>query len=270
MTTSKTEEALEAAGPATIEGVFALLRDVFRGGLAGAIAGVICLGVGSRVVMRVAALLDPDQHGRLTDNGNVIGAITFEGTLELVIFVGIFGGLATCAVWVLVRDWLPGELAPRMLLAGVIAAATGSFMVVDRENIDFALLEPTAANVAMFIGIVGLTGALGALFDRLLDAQLPAGDAASAIWGGLAALGGLPAILLLATVYVATGENEVHSPPRLAGAFLLVAAVATCVGWSRYFGRGSLRWLRPAGVTAVAGAALFGALDLAGEVSAIL
>ena len=190
MTTSKTKEALEAAGPATIEGVFALLRDVFRGGLAGAIAGVICLGVGSRVVMRVAALLDPDQHGRLTDNGNVIGAITFEGTLELVIFVGIFGGLATCAVWVLVRDWLPGELAPRMLLAGVIAAATGSFMVVDRENIDFALLEPTAANVAMFIGIVGLTGALAALFDRLLDARLPAGDAASAIWGGLAAGGG--------------------------------------------------------------------------------
>ena len=243
MTTSKTEEALEAAGLATSEGVFALLRDVFRGGLAGVIAGVICLGVDSRV----AALLDPDQHGRLTDNGNVIGAITFGGTLELVIFVGIFGGLAAGVVWVLIRDWLPTGLAPRMLLAGVIAAATGSFLVVDRENIDFALLEPTAANVAMFIGIVGLTGALAALFDRLLDAHLPAGGAASAIWCGLAALGGLPAILLLATVYVGTGDDAVHSPPRLAGAFLLAAAVATCVGWSRYFGGRSPRWLRPTG-----------------------
>ena len=126
MTTSKIEEALEAAGPATSEGVFALLRDVFRGGLAGVIAGVICLGVGSRVVMRVAALLDPDQHGRLTDNGNVIGAITFEGTLELVIFVGIFGGLAAGVVWVLVRDWLPTELAPRRWVRPVSSARGAS------------------------------------------------------------------------------------------------------------------------------------------------
>src|SRR5689334_8128910 len=50
-----------------------LLKDVFAGGLAGMLAGIVFIGFGSRVVMRALALLNPNSRGLLTDNDNVIG-----------------------------------------------------------------------------------------------------------------------------------------------------------------------------------------------------
>jgi hypothetical protein len=133
-----------------------LLRDVFSGGLAGLIAGIVFLGAGSRLVMRGVALLNPNSRGLIMDNGNVVGEITAGGTADLVIGTGLFGGLVAGALWVLVRDWLPIRVGPRVALGGVLAALLGSFFVVSADNEDFHRLDGSAVlNVAMFVSIIG-------------------------------------------------------------------------------------------------------------------
>ena len=111
-----------------------VLRDIARGGLAGALVGIVVGGLGGRLVMRIAALLHPDAVGALTENGNRIGEITLGGTLSLILF-----GLISCAmagaVWVVVSPWIPGRAGVRALLAAGLAiaiGARGSAMTNDR------------------------------------------------------------------------------------------------------------------------------------------
>jgi hypothetical protein len=136
----------------------ALFRSIFSGGLAGLIAGVVFLGVGSRLAMRVVALLNSDARGTLTDADQVVGAITLDGTAVLVTIFGLGGGAFAGVIWVAVREHLPERLPLRMVLAGVIAALVGSFVIIQGSNLDFRLFDPVALNVAMFLLLVGLCG----------------------------------------------------------------------------------------------------------------
>ena len=65
-------------------------RSAFAGGLA-ALAGGLAGGIALRLGMRAVALLDAEATGRLTENGAVVGAITTEGSIFLVMFGAIFG-----------------------------------------------------------------------------------------------------------------------------------------------------------------------------------
>jgi hypothetical protein len=58
-------------------GVVAVLRSL--GGCLGAglVVGIVVAGLGSRLVMRLLAVADPDARGIITENGNVVGDITF-------------------------------------------------------------------------------------------------------------------------------------------------------------------------------------------------
>jgi hypothetical protein len=58
-----------------------VLRDIARGGIAGALVGIVVGGLGARLAMRLAAILHPDAVGALTENGNRIGDVTMGGTL---------------------------------------------------------------------------------------------------------------------------------------------------------------------------------------------
>ena len=91
------------------EAAVSVLRDIVRSALTGLIVGVVVLGPGGRIVMRLAALLDPSSAGRATENGNRIGAITLEGTAVLIIFGGLIVGLAMSVVWVAIQEWIPGR-----------------------------------------------------------------------------------------------------------------------------------------------------------------
>jgi hypothetical protein len=62
-----------------------ILRDIARGGLAGAVVGLIVIGVGGRLVMRLATILHEGAVGSVTDNGNRIGDITPQGTFGLLV-----------------------------------------------------------------------------------------------------------------------------------------------------------------------------------------
>ena len=112
------------------------LADIFRGilgvALAAAIAGTLVLGLGGRLVMRLAAALNPGATGRSTENGNVIGDITINGTVALVLFGGLLAGLAASVVWVAVAPWIPGRGVRRALLSVPIVIALGGLFLVDQ------------------------------------------------------------------------------------------------------------------------------------------
>lgn len=109
-------------GLAMVVLAFFLDRGVWRpalwGLVAGAVAGVVVLGPGFRVVMRVVAMLDPIRRPEFT----------FEGTLFIVIAVGlVFGGIAG-AMATLVGGALPGG---RWLAAVLDAGLVMAVIVVD-------------------------------------------------------------------------------------------------------------------------------------------
>jgi hypothetical protein len=72
------------APPGTWPRIADRLRWFFLSGLASAMAGVVVLGIGGRLVMLASRFLHPEAAGRLTENGNRIGEFTFGGTIELV------------------------------------------------------------------------------------------------------------------------------------------------------------------------------------------
>ena len=108
----------------------AIMRDISRGGLTGAIVGLVALGIGGRLVMRLAALLVPEATGLTTENGNRIGDITQDGTMFLILG-GIILGLLAGTVWVVVSPWIPGRGLVRALITMPIAVALGA---ARREN----------------------------------------------------------------------------------------------------------------------------------------
>jgi hypothetical protein len=260
-------------GEAELARLYVLFARIFRGGFAGTLAGILFLGVGARIVMRISALLNQDAEGLLTDNENVVGEITPDGTLGLIIFVGILGGLLVGTVWVLVREWLPGAILPRAGIAGTLAILTGSFQVINSRNPDFALLDPPALHVAMFALLLGLTGITITFLDRVFEGRLPERGTIAAILGGLAGFGLIFAAPLLVFSFF---SDQDRNAPAAAGLVLIVVTVATVISWIRYYATGETEfherpvWLQRLGVTAVGLFGLVGGIHLVGEITAIV
>jgi hypothetical protein len=117
---------------------------------AGLVVGIVVAGLGSRLVMRLLAVADPDASGTITENGNVVGEITFEGTLALVTFVGIPAGVVAGLTVYAVRRWLPPGQPWRGLAFTALLLALPGRTVIDPDNIDFRLLSPTGLAIALF------------------------------------------------------------------------------------------------------------------------
>src|SRR5438094_9123619 len=84
----------------------AVARAVGAAGIAGVLVGVPA-GLLSRVVMKVSALAaGPTVAGHLTENGAVVGALTAEGTLFLVLFAGRVPARSAANLVVAIRPWL--------------------------------------------------------------------------------------------------------------------------------------------------------------------
>ena len=203
------------------------LRDIARGGLAGLLAGLLVGGVGGRIVMRAAALLVPDAAGRLTENGNRIGEITLPGTLALVVFGGLFFGLAGAVLWVVVSPWIPGGRWSRALLAMPIAVCLTGVLLVQARNPDFTVLRHDATTVALLLTLVAVAGLAIALFDSWLDRRLPAPAAPAwvdALYLALTVAGGGLILPIVVSLYL----DEV----RLLALALVAVGVATLAHWT--------------------------------------
>jgi len=131
------------------------------------VVGLVVAGLGSRLVMRLLAVADPDARGIITENGNVVGEITFGGTMALVGFIGIPSGILGGLIVYLVRRWLPDRLLSRGLALSVVLLALLGRTVIDADNFDFVFLDPTGLAIALFGALFFLAGfTLAPLADR--------------------------------------------------------------------------------------------------------
>lgn len=208
-----------------------VLRDIARGGISGAIVGIVVGGLGARVVMRVVAILHPDAVGALTENGNRIGDITIGGTLFLVLF-----GLISCALagalWVIVSPWIPGHTGVRALLTAGIAIATGTPLLIIGRNPDFVILDHDPRVVSLLVALVGLIGLSIALLDSWLDRRLPhavTGRKGPAVFYATVTLMG--AVLVLPFVLLVFLTSDEYQLPLRAGYALLVVGLCTATWW---------------------------------------
>lgn len=251
-----------------------LPRSIFSGALAGFISGLVFIGLGSRLVMRLIAILNPAAEGIRTEAGNIVGAITAEGTIGLVVPIGLFGGLAIGGMWVIIREWLPDAIWPRLGVAVVVAVLAGSFNVIEADNVDFFILEMAALNVAMFMALIAMATASTVYGDRWLQNRLPTGSSLGALYVGLLALGAIMTLMALASMFFVSGAFVSH-PPRIEGAFLGLTTLATLALWStkvtRSLQSSSLeRLLWVVGITGVVGLSVFGASHLGDQIDPIL
>ena len=209
-----------------------VMRDIARGGIAGIIVGFFVAGLGGRLDMRLATIRHEDTVGIFTENGEVIGHITLNGTLALMTFGGLGMGLLAGTIWVIVSPWIPGRGLARALVTAIVAVALGTPPLVQRTNPDFAVLGHDPIVVALLVGLVGIVGFSIAVVDRALDARLPSplrgiGTATTAYL--IVTLMGLVLILPL-VIAILLDQPEYRAPVR-AGWALAIVGVCTFTWW---------------------------------------
>lgn len=187
--------------------------------LAGVATGVLVLGAGGRLAMRLLAATSPDAVGRFTEGQARVGDITLEGTLAYATFGALPIALVSAALYLLVAPWLPrGQLAGPAF--GLVLLVVGSPFVdpLRADNLDFDLLGPGWLSVAVFALLALLHGtALAAIAGRASRAL--ASSAASGRRGTVLALGAA-AVLLPIGVVLALGALVVAALPRALPALL--------------------------------------------------
>lgn len=206
---------------------------------AGALSGLLVLGLGGRLVMRLlAATSGRSAQGRLTEAGERVGEVTTDGTIGFLLFVGLGGGLVTAIAFLLIRRWLPSTAGKAGLVTGLLLTGTlGVSDPLSPDNVDFSILRPTwlAVVVVAGAGLLFATTytALAARLDHLVAARgrrrwLPCASLALVL---------LPPLPLLAIGYVggrAAAQGRVRAVltrprPTRAGHVLLGAATFAAV-----------------------------------------
>ncbi len=250
---------------ATLSPAGEVLRDIARGGIAGILVGIFVAGLGGRLVMRLATILHEDTVGRLTEQQAIVGAITFEGTMVLLLFGGLGMGLLAGMIWVIVRAWLPGHGLGRALVTGLLAVAIGSPSLIQRTNPDFSILGFDPVVVALLLALVFAVGFSMALTDGWLDRHLPR----AARGAGIATTAYLVIALLglILIVPVAAGillDQPDYRAPIRTGFALLVTGACTLTWWvMRVRGRTvPPRWLTLTGRATLVVAAVLGVVTI--------
>ena len=128
--------------------------------VAGIPAGVVLVGVGSRVAMLVLRLTSPDHvRGVTSDDGFIIGRVTLGGTYNLLALGGAVGIIGAGA-YRMVSPWLIGPIWFRHVTTGLAAGAVVGSMLVHSNGIDFTLLQPTWLAIGLFVALPALFGTL--------------------------------------------------------------------------------------------------------------
>lgn len=209
------------------------------GGLAGSlVAGVLVMGLGGRLMMRIiAATSDDGVQGAITDMDAVVGEVTVAGTVSFILFVGMGSGLLGWIGRLLLRRWMP----TRSMGAGLLAAAIGAGLLargsslLEPSSIDFFILSPTWLAVGMIVGLLAIFGMLQIVLSDRWAEDWPTTDRPIGVVG-LAPLGLLllvppvaAASSVAAVLRARVGDVEatgwVSVADRLGRALVTVAAV---------------------------------------------
>jgi hypothetical protein len=273
---TETEMSIPLVPVAPFTSLAGLARHITIAGMSGLIAGVLVLGVGGRLFMRIAGAIAGDTaQGRTTEAGFTVGELTMEGSLGLIIFIGIFSGLAVAAYYVMFFPWIAWAGRWRGVVFGVtgFAGASATSDLLNPDNIDFVILKNEPIVVGM---IVLLFVALGVVIDwlyRLLDAYVPAPDRnVNAVFYALSAVG----LFLggaMATVMI-TGD-ACDCQPLVGVVWSIVIVAAATIGWwlSVLVAR-SPTWLgrvsTTAGYLGTAGVLIFGLIRAVSDAAEII
>jgi hypothetical protein len=201
--------AVESSGSSALDA----LRTLAVATTSGVIAGVLVAGLGGRLVMRVlGATSGDDAQGRLTEAQETVGEITVDGTIGVILFVGVFGGVLAALAYVVVRRWLPTTAGPAGLVAGILLLGTiGVSDAMSPDNVDFAILRPTWLAVTLISLVALLFGVTFTALAARLDSRMPTlGRRPSSIAGHASLVFlTLPPLVLGAGAYVA-GRAALH------------------------------------------------------------
>lgn len=197
-------------------------RAIGVAALAGVLDGIVVAGIGGRIQMRVSALLaGPESIGMRTANGNIVGEITLPGTIALIVFGGVTGGLIGGLVYAALQPWAV-RLGRSGVAFGLLLLAALGFVIIEPGNPDFRLFGPAAANVAMFAAIYVLFGMLLVRLHRAIDRATPGGSAGRPGIGGIAlaiavALAGLLSLFLLTAIVITSAGTIAGTAPSGTG-----------------------------------------------------
>jgi hypothetical protein len=193
--------ATAAAPPRSLgDAMAARLREASIVVIGSAIAGALVGGIGSRLVMRVAAIAAPGARGSFTENGNVVGEITLAGTIGLIVLASLGSAIFGAGAYIVARPWLPrGVLARGLLFGGFVLVLMGT-TAVDPRNSDFVILGDPLLSVAMFSALFVAFGVTASGAMTLLEERVPPAAALSPRMWALTAIGALPILPGLAGV----------------------------------------------------------------------
>jgi hypothetical protein len=136
---------------------------------AGAISGVLVLGLVGRLVMRILAATSGSAQGLLTEADETVGEITSSGTIGFLIFVGLGGGIVSAAGYLFIRSWLPAKAGASGLMVGILLIGTlGVADALSPNNGDFSILTPLWLAILLLVA----TGLLFATTFTALAARL--------------------------------------------------------------------------------------------------
>lgn len=185
--------------------------------------------------MLASRFLHPDAIGRFTDNGNRIGEFTVEGTVGLILFGGLFGGLSAGVIWALVKEWIP----PKPALVGFGVIAVGGFQLIEADNADFVILEQPAPDLILLVGLLFTFGVALHHLDRWLEARLPeaTGIKSIGLYSVLVALA-LPIAIRTFGLFFSREFCFCGHPPTWTGVFLVMTTLITLWWWISHL-RGS-------------------------------
>jgi hypothetical protein len=194
----------------TLESIDAFLRAIAAAAVAGALAGIVAAGMGGRLAMRITALTAGQGHqGKLTEAEETVGVISLEGTMFLVVILGIGAGLFGGVLYAGLRSWLRDLGAWRGLAFGLFMLGTLGWTVIERDNFDFHEFGYATLNIAMF-GMLFV--AFGVLVAPLYDAvhrRLPRLTLSVAgLAGILVRVVGAGALILSVALAVAIGGSS--------------------------------------------------------------
>jgi hypothetical protein len=138
-------------------------------------ASILAAGAGGRLVMRLLAVTaGPAAQGRITEAEEVVGRITVDGTIGFILFTGLFLGLATGPLYLLVRRWLPEGRAGGLVYGALLLVLAGTRLDPLRPgNPDFDLVGPGWVSVAAFTAVVLFHGVLVAALAGRIGRAVP-------------------------------------------------------------------------------------------------
>jgi hypothetical protein len=143
--------------------------------LAGITSGITVVGTGGRLAMRLLAVTaGDDAQGRITEASEVVGEITVDGTIGFILFGGIFAGVASSTIYLLIRRLLPaGWVGGLVFGAGLLVLFGSRLDPIRQDNPDFDVVGPGWLAVLVFTALALAYGVALTGFVARLSAWLP-------------------------------------------------------------------------------------------------